>query len=83
MDQEKATVVQSHMSFVNEIAVLITEIFLGYIMEVLGRKIPSIIGLTVSGLALIASPLPQNTTGLYILRVMAGIGLMPLCYSPY
>ena len=78
MDEERAAVVQSHLSFVNEVVAMVTEIFLGYLQEVVGRKIPCIVGLTISGIGLIVSPLPKQVGGLYIGRVMAGIGVLPL-----
>ena len=83
MDEEKRTVVQSHLTFVDELAALVTEVFLGYIQEVIGRKIPCVVGLTISGLGLIASPLPKHVGGLYVGRVMAGTGVLALMYSPY
>ena len=69
---------QSHLGFVSEIAAMLITIFLGYIMEVAGRKIPCVIGLTISSLALIATPLSKSLGGLYIFRVLTGIGVLPL-----
>ena len=71
------------LGFVSEIGVLCTELFLGYSLDLFGRKRLTVIGLLISGVAIAMQPLPANLTGLYILRTIASIGVVPALYTPY
>ena len=56
---------------------------MGYALDLFGRKKLTVIGLMISGIAIGCQPLPANLTGLYILRTIASIGILPVLYTPY
>ena len=62
---------------------MLTELFLGALMDAVGRKLPSIIGLFIAGTGTLLSPVPSKMPGLYVLRILTNIGVLPLLWSPY
>ena len=57
--------------------------FIGAAMDLLGRKLPTIAGLTICGLCIILMPVSTTLVGLYFLRIFASIGILPASMSPY
>ena len=80
---DKAAKVLGNIGFVGDIASASTELILGTLMDVFGRKAISITGLLVAGLASLSSPFPRRLIGIYCLRCAANIGILPLLWSPY
>ena len=80
---DDAAKVLGNIGFVGDIASASTELFLGTLMDVFGRKAISVSGLLIAGLASLSSPFPRRLIGVYCLRCTANIGNMPLLWTPY
>ena len=81
-DDDKAAAILGQIGLVGDCGSVSAEFLLGYVMDAIGRKWPAAIGLAISGAAFIAKPLPSHLYGLYILRVIGNIGVLPINYSP-
>ena len=60
-----------------------TELVLGTLMDLVGRKIPSITGLVIAGTGTLLFPVPHRLVGLYFCRVAIDVGILPIEWSPY
>ena len=73
----------SKVSLVCTIVILSFQVFIGAAMDLVGRKLPTIIGLTICGLCILLMPVSTTLVGLYFLRIFASIGILPASMSPY
>ena len=81
-DQEAGRVI-GNLGTTSDIFAVITGLFLGSLMDLVGRKLPSVAGLLISGTGTLLNPVPSNLLGLYFCRVMVNIGALPFLWSPY
>ncbi|TNV73136.1 hypothetical protein FGO68_gene10211 [Halteria grandinella] len=66
-----------------EIFVIIEALFLGLIFDTVGRKVPTVIGLTCVGLSIIALPyLSPSITAFICMRVIMSLGIIPGVNTP-
>ena len=70
------------MGTVGDLASVSTEFLIGYLMDVFGRRIPCVVGLALTGLGYIGSPLPRRLVGLYCLRAVLNVGALPMLLGP-
>ena len=80
---ERAAKVLGNMGTTADVLALTTALMLGSLMDLFGRKIPSIAGLMVASIGILLSPVPQNLPGLYICRILSNVGCLPFMWSPY
>ena len=83
VEDSDAAAILGQIGFVGDLASVSAELFLGHVMDIMGRKWPSVFGLVLSAGAFICSPLPNKLYGLYICRCIGNIGYLPLIYSPF
>ena len=83
VEDSDAAKVLGNLGTVGDVAVVSTEFFIGYAMDLFGRKMLTISGLLLSGTATFCSPMPSDLTGLYFFRVMTVVGNVPMLNSPY
>ena len=81
-DSEAAAVL-GNLGTVADVVAFSTELFIGYAIDLFGRKMLSIAGVILAGTGTFCSPLPARLGGLYFFRVMITIGILPLHLSPY
>lgn len=60
-----------------------TEFFISYALDVFGRKVITVTGLSIAAISLMAQALPQKIVWLYIFRSLANIGCVAALYTPY
>ena len=60
-----------------------TEFLLGYLMDMFGRKRISVAGLMMAGISMACKPLPNNLIGLYLLKIVSNVGVIPTLYTPF
>ena len=60
-----------------------TSFFIGYGLDLFGRKKLSILFLLMAGTATLCTPIPENLTWLYFFTGITLIGFIPLSKSPY
>ena len=58
-------------------------LILGSLMDLIGRKLISVVFLGISGVTVTAIPFPTGMGGVYACRIINSIGLLPLSWSPY
>ena len=68
---------------ISDLVAIVSQLFLGSLMDLVGRKKPSIIGLLMASLGILFSPLPPNIPGLYVCHIMIQVGCLPFLWSPY
>ena len=83
MEDDDVSRLAGDVGFVSEIALLCTEFFISYAMDVFGRKVITVTGLTVAAMSLIAQALPQNIVWLYVFRSLTQIGCIAALFTPY
>lgn len=83
VEDSDAAKVLGNLGTVGDVAIVSTEFFIGYAMDLFGRKMLTIFGLLLSGTATFCSPMPSSLTGLYFLRIMTVVGNLPSLNSPY
>ena len=81
-DQDAARVI-GNMGTVSEIFAISTQLALGALMDLYGRKIWSVGGLALATLGTLMSPVPTNLPALYVCRVITNVGTLPFMWSPY
>ena len=81
-DAEAAEMV-GDVGFVGEIASACTELVIGTLMDMYGRKFISVAGLLFSGVSTLVTPLPTRLIGIYCLRCTVNIGVIALVWSPF
>ena len=72
-----------NIGFVGDIATVSIELGLGYVMDHVGRKILSVVGISVTVGALVGSPNATKIYWLYIFRTIMNLGVLPILHSPY
>jgi MFS family permease len=79
-----AAKVAGNLAFYGSLAVLGCELLLGALMDKVGRKYTSIVGLAIAGVATVFMPLFSMPVSpyLYILRVVQELGMVPNENSP-
>lgn len=82
VDKDAARVM-GNMGTVSDIFAVSTQLMLGGLMDLIGRKVPSILGLFIAAIGILLSPVPPNLPGLYVCRVMTNVGCLPFMWSPY
>ena len=80
---DRAAEVVGNLGFVGDIAVVSTEFFIGYMLDLFGRKRMTVGGLLLAGLAMASKPLPNNLIGLYLLKIVSCVAVIPTLYTPY
>lgn len=83
MTTQEAGEAVGELGTVSDIAAMLSELFLGALMDAVGRKLPSVIGLFIAGTGTLLSPVPSKMAGLYVLRIITNVGVLPLLWSPY
>lgn len=71
------------IGFVGDLASVSTELILGTLMDLVGRKIPSIAGLILAASATLATPFPKKIGWIYAIRCLTNVGTLPLVWSPF
>lgn len=80
---DRAAEVVGNLGFVGDIAVISTEFLIGYLLDLFGRKSMTVGGLLLAGVAMAAKPLPNRLIGLYLLKIVSCISILPTLYTPY
>ena len=80
---DRAAEVVGNLGSVGDIAVVSTEFLIGYLLDMFGRKGMTVGGLLLAGLAMAAKPLPRNLIGLYLLKIVSNVGVIPTLYTPF
>ena len=80
---DRAAEVVGNLGSVGDIAVVSTEFLIGYLLDMFGRKGMTVGGLMFAGLAMAAKPLPRNLIGLYLLKIVSNVGVIPTLYTPF
>ena len=75
--------VAGNLGMVSEFGGLGAEILLGFLQDLFGRKILTVLGLMIASISVICKPLPNSIAGLYCLRFCTNMGLIPIMYSPF
>ena len=57
--------------------------FVGYSMDLFGRKWITVGGIMVLGIAVFSKAIPENIDWLYLLRCLAQLGALPMLGSPF
>ena len=68
---------------VSEIGGLGAEILLGFLQDLIGRKVLTVAGMMIASISVICKPLPNHLVGLYCLRFCTNMGLIPIMYTPF
>ena len=64
-----------YIGMISEVFVIVLELFMGVIIDTIGRKAPLVIGLIIAGVATAAIPLFKSLyPGYLILRILIGMG---------
>ena len=82
VEDSDAAALLGEIGFVAEFASLFCSLFLGFVMDFMGRKWPCVIGLFLAGCSFVSSPLPNKVQWLYFFRILGNIGVLPTIYSP-
>lgn len=83
IEGEEAAKVAGNLGFVAAIAALSTEMILGYLMDLFGRKVLLVSGLALTCIGVILQALPKQLVYLYLVRIVTNIGVVPYLVSPY
>jgi len=71
------------LAFYSELAILPWHLLLGGIMDTVGRKIPTVLGLLLSGVSIIGIPFGKNIyPDLCIMRILIAVGVLSALNSP-
>ena len=80
---EEAAKVMSNINLTGTVTSMIFGLLLGTLLDIIGRKIPTVAGLFVTGIFTSIIPLPEHIAWLYLFRGLNTIGTIPLFQSPY
>ena len=80
---DEAAETLGNLGLAGDIASVSSEIALGTLMDLMGRKVLSISGLAIAGIGTLISPLPKQIYGLYIIRCVIDIGVIPMLWTPF
>ena len=83
VDSDKVAGVAGNLGMVSEIGGLGAEVLLGFLQDLLGRKVLTVAGMMIASTSVICKPLPNNIAGLYCLRFCTNMGLIPIMYTPF
>ena len=78
-----AAPVLGNVGSLGDLLAFCTSFFIGYGLDLFGRKRLSIAALFVVGTATLCTPIPENLSWLYVLTSITLIGFLPLSKSPY
>ena len=81
-DADAARVI-GNLGTAGDITSVSTELVLGTLMDLIGRKIPSVGGLILAGTGFLLTPIPKKLGGVYCFRCMIDVGALPLMWSPF
>lgn len=66
------------LGFYSDVSVICFDLVLGTLMDILGRKGPSIFGILVAGISLVLMPIPdQIYPYMATLRILIALGVLP------
>ena len=83
VDSDKIAGVAGNLGMVSEIGGLGAEVLLGFLQDLLGRKVLTVTGMMIASASVICKPLPNHIAGLYCLRFCTNMGLIPIMYTPF
>lgn len=83
LDPDEAAIAAGNLGFVGDLGAVSSELFVGYALDLFGRKTVTITGLAVASFAVTMKPVPQHIGYLYILRFFTNVGCIPMLYTPY
>ena len=72
-----------NLGLFSDLGALSFNLFLGSLMDLIGRKLISVAFLGISGVTVTAIWIPKGLGGVYACRIINNIGLLPLSWSPY
>ena len=72
-----------NLGFVGDIGSISTELMIGSMMDIFGRKSVSVGGLFLVSVVMTCKPLLNSLAALYVLKLFTNIGAVPFLYSPY
>ena len=82
VEDEDIGAILGEIGLVAEICTIVIVFFMGFILDIFGRKWPYVIGMATAGVCFISMPLPPHIRGLYFLRSLASMGLITIMSSP-
>ena len=82
IDDNDAGSVLGYMGVAGEIAAVVSEFPIGYIMDTIGRRIPCVLGIALIGVGYVLSPMFKNIAGLYCMRALVNVGALPILLGP-
>ena len=69
--------------FYAELFVVAFDMVLGVIFDTVGRKVPTVIGLIVTGIAIMLTPFFKEVyPGFLIMRILMSLGIIPAVNTP-
>lgn len=83
IEGSRVAAVAGNLGFAAGVGVVCSEIFMGYALDLFGRKAITIIGMAIAGASLLSQPLPGTLYGLYVLRILSSVGVLPALYTPF
>ena len=83
LEDEEAAEAIGDIDFAATLASITFETVLGTIMDLVGRKGPTVSGLVLTCVMTILVPFPRKLAWLYAIRCFINIGVQPLIQSPY
>ena len=75
---DEAARVMGNIGFTGTVASIMFGLVLGTLMDIVGRKIPTVAGLFVTGIFTSIIPVPKHIAWLYLFRCINNIATMPL-----
>ena len=83
VDSSEVAKIAGNLGFFSDIGVLFTELTMGTAMDLFGRKGITVVGIILAGISLVCMPLPNALFGLYCIRLVSNMGIVPALYSPF
>ena len=80
---DEAARVMGNIGFTGTVASIMFGLLLGALLDIIGRKVPTVAGLFLTGIFTSIIPVPKHIAWLYLFRCINNIGTMPLTQSPY
>ena len=83
IEGKEAAKVAGDLGLYAAVAAVSMNLILGYLMDLFGRKMLLIIGLSVTSIGVACQPLPDQLAWLYVIRIATNLGVVPYLVSPY
>lgn len=83
MSPDEVAKYAGNCGFIAQLFVIGLDMILGLIFDTVGRKIPTVIGFVMAGLAIIGTPFFSDPYGGFLgMRIMISVGIIPGLNNP-